>query len=344
MTLQMKGRTDVSQSIPTIALFMASGTLPSQANDRMETVRYAPWKTGRERMTGQELIAALPELNAIAKLEVAAGNPHANATPNDLLRLARLMDQALARPDIDGAVLIQGTNNLEETSFFLHLALAVEKPVVVTGAQRPFTALSTDGPANLIDAVRVATTPAAKDKGVLVVANNEIHAGRDVTKTSTYRLHTFRSRDFGPIGFADADRIVFYRIPVRVNAAAEVFRLATLPDIPRVDVLYVHAGVNGDMARAAVGLGAKGLVIAGSGAGSTAEMRDTLRELREQHGVIIVRSTRVGEGRVLRDDNWQEPDMVSADNLNPHKAALLLGLALTQTRDPERIQEFFDLF
>jgi L-asparaginase len=334
----------MTQSSPLIALFMASGTLPSQANDRMETVRYAPWKSGRERMSGGELIAALPELSDLARIEVAAGNPYANATPADLVALAVAMRDALARPEVGGLVLIQGTNSLEETAYFLHLTLATRKPVVVTGAQRPFTALSTDGPANLIDAMRVATTPEAGGKGVLVVTNNEIHSARDVTKTSTYRVHTFRSRELGPLGFADADRIVFYRAPLRVHTAESLFRVTAATEIPRVDVLYVHTGANGNLARAAVDLGARGLVIAGSGAGAAAEMRDALAALQREHGTIVVRSSRVGEGRVLRDDNWQEPGMIAADNLNPHKSALLLGLALTVTQDPERIQEFFDAY
>jgi len=327
-----------------IALFMASGTLPSRASHRMETVRYAPWRSGRERMTGEELIAALPELNASARIEIAAGNPHANATPADLVKLTAAMDAALARPDVDGVVLIQGTNNLEETAFFLTLTLATDKPVVVTGAQRPFTALSTDGPANLIDAMRVAACAEARGKGVLVVANNEIYSARDVTKTSTYRVHTFRGRDLGPLGFADADRIAFFHAPVRTHTAESMFRVTAETTVPRVDVIYVHAGASGDLASAAVGLGAQGLVIAGSGAGAAADMRDTLVGLQREHGTIVVRSSRVGEGRVLRDDNWQEPGMIAADNLNPQKAALLLGLAMTVTRDPDRIQGFFDSY
>src|SRR5690606_23819486 len=112
----------------------------------------------------------------------------------------------------------------------------------------------------------------------------------------------------------------------------------------RVDVLYVHAGANGDLARAAVDLGAAGLVIAGSGAGAAGDMRDTLAALAKERGTVVVRASRVGEGRVLLDDNWQEPGMVAADNLSPHKAALLLGLALAETRDPDRIQALFDAY
>lgn len=334
----------MSKKLPLICLLMAPGTLPSQAGDRMEMLRYAPPKSGRPRLTGEELIAALPELPRLARIEVEPGNPHEIATPADLHKLALRAEAILQRPEIDGLVLVQGTNSLEETAYFFHLTLHSKKPIVVTGAQRPFTALSTDGPLNLVDAFRVATDKASDGKGVLVVFNNEIHSARDVTKTSTYRVHTFRSRDLGPLGFADADRVVFYRSPLQRHTAASELHVQEGKPIPRVDVLYIHAGATGDLARAAVDLGAKGLVIAGTGAGSTGDMRDTLAALWKEKGIVVARSTRVGEGRVTADDNWQEPGMVAADNLNPQKSALLLGLALTATSDPGRIQQMFDAY
>jgi L-asparaginase len=334
----------MTSSLSQISLFLAAGTLPSRAGSRTEFVRYAPWMSGRDRMTGDELLVELPELHAIAKVKVDGENPHEVATPGDLRDFSHRIGEELRRQEVDGVVIVQGTNSLEETAFFLHLTVDTEKPVVVTGAQRPFTALSTDGPANLLDAMRVAVAPEARGKGVLAVANNEIHSGRDVSKTSTYRLQTFASRDLGPLGFADADRIVFYRAPLRRHTAAANFNLNSDLSIPRVDVLYVHAGANGDLARAAVELGASGLVIAGSGAGATGDMRNTLASLQREKNVVVVRSSRVGGGRVLADDNWQEPGMIAADNLNPQKAAILLALALTRTRDPVDIQNIFDTY
>ena len=331
-------------SLPTIRLVLVPATLPSRANSRTEFVRYAFERSGRKRMTGDELLTELPELREIARVEIDAGNEHAVATPADLVATARHVEEVLARPDVDGVVLSHGTNALEETAFFFHLTLKTDKPVVITGAQRPFTALSSDGGVNLIDAFRVAAAPQARGHGVLVVANNEIHSARDVTKTSTYRLHTFKSRDTGPLGFADADRVLFYRSPLRPHTAATVFKLSAATALPRVDVIYVHAGAQGDLASAAVDLGAKGLVIAGSGAGATGDMRATLAALAQDRGIVVVRSSRVGEGRVLVDDNWQEPGFVAADNLNPHKSALLLALALATTDEVGKIQELFDTY
>ena len=329
-------------ALPRIALVMVPGTLPSRAGSRSELIRYSFELSGLKRMTGHEILEAVPELARIATMEVDAGNEHAVATPGDLALTALHLNAVLARPDIAGAVVIHGTNALEETAFFMHMTLKSPKPLVITGAQRPFTAMSSDGVINLIDAVRVAVSPDAHGKGVLVVANNEIHSGRDVTKTSTYRLHTFKSRDSGPLGFADADGVVLYRAPVRRHTTASAFALRPATVLPRVDVLYVHAGASGDLAEAAVGLGAHGLAIAGSGAGSTGDLRATLARLAREHGVVVARSSRVGEGRVALDDNWQEPGFVAADNLNPQKAALLLALALSQTTSPSAIQELFD--
>jgi L-asparaginase len=162
-----------------------------------------------------------------------------------------------------------------------------------------------------------------------------------VTKTNTYRVHTFRSRDLGILGYADGDRIVFYRAPTRRHTHQSEFDVDQIGDLPRVDIIYVFTGARPDLAHAAVQAGAQGLVIAGSGAGSTGEMRKELAKIAAQ-GTVVVRSARVGDGRVIRDDNWQEPGMVAADNLSPHKAAWLLSLALTKTRDPDVIQRMFD--
>jgi len=317
------------------------GTLPGQGVDRMDMLRYAEWVSGRKPLNGNELVAALPEIGHIAKVEVDDKNPHPIDSAKALQGIAARMELVARRPEVGGIVFVQGTNSIEETAYFLNLTVHTDKPIVVTGAQRPFTALGSDGPLNLIDAIRVAASSKARGMGVLVVANSEINAARDVTKTNTYRLQTFRSRDLGILGYTDLDQIVFYRTPTRRHTLNSEFDIANLEQLPRVDVIYVFTGARADLATAAVNAGAHGLVIAGSGAGSTGEMRKELAKFAAQ-GVVIVRSSRVGDGRVVRDDNWQEPGMVAADNLSPHKAAWLLTLALTRTRDPDVIQRMFD--
>lgn len=326
---------------PTIRLLLGPGTLPAQGVDRLDLLRYAPFVSGRPALGGQELLAAIPEIGARANVVVDEGNPHPIATYEDLRRLGLRADELLQRPDVGGLVHVQGTNSIEETAYFLNLVVRNEKPLVVTGAQRPFTALSSDGALNLYNAVRVAAAEEARGMGVLVVANDEINAARDVTKTNTYRLHAFRSRDLGILGYADADRVVFYRKPTRRHTFASEFDLSAISRLPHIDVLYAHVGARPGLARAALDQGAEGLVIAGTGAGSAAELRKELAAIAAV-GIPIVRSARVGEGRVIRDDNWQEPGMIAADTLNPQKAALLLSLALTRTKDSDEIQRMFD--
>jgi L-asparaginase len=326
-----------------IHLLLGPGTLPSQGVDRLDMLRYGAWISGLKALDGDALLSAVPEIASFAHVTVDSGNPHAIATFDDLRALALRMETLARDPGVDGIVFVQGTNSLEENAYFLNLTVRTGKSIIVTGAQRPFTGLSSDGPLNLLNAIRVAACDEARGKGVLVVTNSEINAARDVTKTDTYRLQTFRSRELGILGYADLDRIEFYRAPLRRHTIDSVFDVSGVKEMPRVDVVYVLTGVRADLAEAAVKLGAKGLVIAGSGAGSTGEMRKPLVKLVEQ-GIAVVRSARVGDGRVVRDDNWQEPGMIAADNLNPQKAAVLLSLALTRTRDPDEIQKFFDTY
>jgi L-asparaginase len=333
----------MSDGLPRIRLVMGPGTLPSQGKDRMDLTHYSEKLSGKPRLTGQQMLAALPEIAGFARVAVDENNPHEMNRPEDLRKLGLYINELMKNPEIDGATWVQGTNSLEETAFFLNLVVHSEKPLTVVGAQRPFTAISTDAHLNLVNAIRVAASPEARGMGVLAVTNSEINAARDVTKTFTYQVQTFRSRDLGVLGYVDADRVVFYRAPLRRHTARSAFDLSGVASMPPVEIIYVHAGANPDLARAAVGLGAKGLVIAGSGAGSMGHLRDALMALSAE-GIIIARSARVGEGRVLASGNGHEPGVIAADNLNPQKAALLLSLAMTRTTDPTAIQEMFDTY
>src|ERR1041384_1051491 len=184
--------------------------------------------------------------------------------------------------------------------------------------------------------------PRSRGKGRLVVLNDTVQAARDVTKSNPYRVETFQSREGGILGYADPDRVVYYRAPVRKHTIQSEFDIAQISSFPKVSILYSYSGDDGDLARAAVAAGAKGLVIAGTGAGHTNNARKILKELHEGTGVIVVRSARVGAGRVVREDNWQEPGFVAADNLNPQKARILLQLGLTKTSKPDELQRMFD--
>jgi L-asparaginase len=328
------------RGLPRIQLMMGPGTLPSVGKDRMDMVSYR--RSGNPRLTGEQLLAPLPEIAEIARVDVDQGNPWDIAAHDDLRKIAVRMNEVLRSPEIDGAVFVQGTNTIEETAYFLSLAVHSDKPIVITGAQRPFNALSTDGPINLIDSIRVACSPQSRGMGAVVTFNGEINAARDVTKTNTYHLQTFRTRDLGLIGYADPDRIEYYRTPHRRHTVKSELGVEGVASMPFVDIAYIHTGTRAGLADAMVARGAKGIVIASVGAGAPGPLDKELLEIIKKRSAVVVISSRVGEGRIVRNNNWYEPGMVAADTLSPQKAAVLLTLALTKTQDPDEVQRIFD--
>jgi L-asparaginase len=244
-------------------------------------------------------------------------------------------------PDLAGIVIGHGTATLEETAYFLNLTLKTSVPVVIVGAQRPSSALSSDAGMNLVNAIRVAASPDARGMGVLALLNDEIHAAREVTKTSTLRLQTFRTPDFGVLGHADGDAVVFYRQPLRRRAPDTEFDVSALDVIPRVDISYSHAGADGTAVRAFVAAGARGIVSAGFAPGfSTPGEAEALRDAVGR-GIVVVQSTRAGSGRTFQSTRLKAAGLLIADNLNPQKARILLSLALTRTQDPDEIMRIF---
>jgi L-asparaginase type II len=331
---------DNARGLARIQLLIGPGTLPSVGKDRMDLLRYR--LSGNPRLTGEQMLESLPEIAKVARVEVDKGNPYGQGSYDDLRKLALRAEEVLRSPDVDGLVYVQGTNTIEETSYFLNLTVHSDKPIVVTGAQRPFNALSSDAQMNLLDAVRLACAPASRGKGALVAFNGEINAARDVTKTNTYHLQTFRTRDLGLLGYIDPDKIEYYRTPQRRHTTKSEFNLTGVQTMPYVEVAYIHTGTRAGVANAMVGLGAKGIVIASVGAGAPNGLDKELAEIIKKGSAVVVQSSRVGEGRIVRGNNWYESGMVVADNLSPQKAALLLTLALTKTSNVDDIQRMFD--
>src|SRR4029077_54713 len=198
----------------------------------------------------------------------------ASANTKILIELANHISDWLQRPDTSGAVVTHGTATMEETAYFLNLTVRSDKPVVVVGAMRPFTAISRDGPLNLYNAIRTAASPQARDKGVMVLLNDEINAARDVTKTNTERVNTFESRDLGPIGFADSDRIVFYRKLLYRHTHKSEFDVDKLDDLPKVDIVYGYQEGERTAIDAFIAAGAKGIVLDDSAPGFAAAIRE----------------------------------------------------------------------
>ena len=299
-------------------------------------------------LSGDDLVAALPALadHADVRVEQVANIGSPNITFDVWLRLARRIDAIFAGdPDVAGVVVTHGTNTLEETAYFLNLTVRHDRPVVLVGAQRPATAISADGPINLLNAVRTAASPAARGKGVLVVLNDEINAARDVTKTSTYRVETFNSRRLGFLGYVDADAVAFYREPTKRHTADAEFDLAGITELPAVDIVYSYVEPSPVLIGALIEAGVDGIVLAGTGAGIVSavelEALEQVLSLPADSRPVLVRSNRTGSGRVVPLGRYDRLDMIAADTLNPQKARILLMLALTTTRDRDEIRRIF---
>src|SRR3954464_9810072 len=215
------------------------------------------------------------------------------------LSLAKRLNQIFStEPDIAGLVVTSGTDTLEELAYFLNLTVRSDKPVVLVGSMRNPSTLGYEGPANLLEGFRVAASADARGKGVLVVLNDEINAAREVTKTDALRMNTFQTRGYGVLGVVDADRVVFYRNPVKRHTASSEFDIGPIAHLPRVDVLLVYQGADGDLIKAAVDGGAQGIVIAGAGAGATSGTQQAAITYALKKGAIVVTTTRAGSGRI----------------------------------------------
>ena len=330
---------------PTVAVIGTGGTISFSGRHSLDTFEYMEGATRHEI---DEIVSRFPELAEAARIRPVGFRALSSSavTPDDWLALARTIHELCEGADApDGVVVTHGTATLEETAYFLTLTLKTARPVVMVGAQRPMDTLGSDAGPNLLNAVQVAAAPEARGLGVLVLLNEEIQAAREVTKTSTHRLETFRSPQLGLLGYADADgRVAIYRRPARRHAPDTEFDVAGLAALPRVDIVPVYAGADAAAVTAFLAAGAEGLVIAGVAPGmATPAQREALTQARGA-GVLVVQSTRAGSGRVLRRTSMREQGIVAADNLNPQKARVLAMLALTVSKDPERVQAMFDVY
>jgi L-asparaginase len=243
---------------------------------------------------------------------------------------------------ISGVVLTHGTATLEETAYFLNLTLKVTVPVVVVGAHRPVSALSSDGPMNLLNAARLAAATQSRGLGVLTLLNDEVQAAREVSKTSTYRLDSFSAPELGMLGFVDPDgSISIYRSPLRRRAPNTEFDVRGLYALPQIAIVHSYAGAGRETIDAAISAGAAGIVVAALAPGWVTPQQEVALNDAARRGVLIVLSTRAGAGRVLERTTDLEAGYVAADNLNPQKARVLAMLALAQTKDRDAIRRMF---
>jgi L-asparaginase len=352
-SLQLDARQSARPStpLPKIRLVATGGTISNRAGGRL---------------TSEELVSSMPgiERYARAESEQFANTASAALTLDQWLALARRINTLFAEDsDLSGIVVTSGTDTLEETAYFLNLTVRSDKPVVVVGSMRDPSTLGYEGAANLLEGFRVAADPQSRGKGVLVVLNDEINAAREVTKTDALRLQTFQTRGYGVLGVVDTDRVVYYRDVVKRHTKASEFDVSTIHTLPRVDVVLVYQGASGDIIKAMVDQGAKGIIIASAGAGATSGTQGDGIRYAIERGVFVVTSTRAGGGRIaprritaLSNTGSNAPSgdsqmpalpatggrfRIAAEDLAPLKARILLMLALTATKDDSEIQRMF---
>lgn len=327
---------------PSVHVLATGGSISGLGPHRLD---YTLYPELGQRLSVEQMLARIPEAGEIAEVTaenvLQVGSP--SIGPAEWLQLAQRINALFssARPP-QGVVVTHGTATLEETAYFLHLTVKSERPVVVTGAMRPPSALGTDADLNLLDAIRLAACPEAAGRGVLTVLNNEIQSARDVTKSNAFRVDTFDSRDFGLLGYVDSDaRVVFYRNVTRLHTTAAPFDVRGKRGLPRVDIIYAYAGADGVLIDALRQHGTDGLVLAGFGGGSYPGAFFEAGKRAVQAGIPVVLATRSTAGRVIMTPQKASAGFIVSDDLLPQKARILLTLALTVTREREALQELF---
>lgn len=327
-----------TKKTPHIHILAMGGTIAGRAAHADETVDYRAGAVGIE-----ELVSAVPQLSDIADItgETVASIDSKDLSEELMLCLAQKADTCLADSSIDGLVITHGTDTLEESAFFLSLTVSSDKPIVFTGAMRPSTALSADGPLNLLNAVRIAASADARGRGVLITLNDSIDGAADVTKMHTARVDTFRSPNAGPLGTVDGGSVHFFQKKSPIYST--ITSIKDIDVLPSAEILYGHAGESRFLVDALIRNNIRGIVYAGTGMGSISEAAlPALREAQEK-GIIVVRASRTGSGSVLSTAQYPLP-FVTAGTLVPQKALFLLQILLTKTNNPSEIQDVFNTY
>jgi L-asparaginase len=328
--------------LPTVVVLATGGTIAGAAASDVQ----AGYKSGQVGV--EQLLAAVPQAKKLANLR---GEQIANIGSQDMndevwLKLAKRVQELVAMPDVNGVVITHGTDTIEETAYFLNLVVKTRKPVVLTAAMRPSTALSADGPLNFFNAVAVAANKDAAGRGVLVVVNDWIHGAASLTKASTTAVQTFLSPLSGLVGTVAYGQPEWYRGAIGRNTQDSEFSIDTITALPRVDIIMAHENMDGALIDAAVAAGAKGIVIAGVGNGNMTQAALDALAAQAKKGIVCVRSTRVATGQVGRSVEVDDDKLgfVASLGLNPQKSRVLLRLALTRTKDLKEIQRMFDQY
>ncbi|MDR3177031.1 MAG: type II asparaginase [Desulfovibrio sp.] len=329
-----------AEALPKVSILATGGTIAGSGGSATQLTGYKPGD-----LTAEQLIAAVPNLKDFAqiKAEQIANIGSYDMTIDIWLKLAKRINELFAG-DTDGVVVTHGTDTQEETVYFLNLTVKSKKPVVTVGAMRPATAMSADGPLNLLQAVSVAGSKESQGKGAFLILNGEINGAREVTKTNTLQPETFRSNDLGFLGYVVNNKPVFYRGSLRKHTSESEFDVSSLTSLPKVEILYTYVDAGPDALNGILAGNPAGIIVAGMGNGSIFTPQRKILAEAAKKGVVVVRASRTGTGMVTRVAADEEAGFVTSDSLNAQKARILLMLALTKTKNVKEIQRIFDTY
>ena len=328
---------------PRIHIVATGGTIASCPQNKKESTGLpAP------PLDISELLSAIPQLKDIAAVSAEQLFQIGSTAISDAhwLKLSHRINGLVNQPDIDGVVVAHGTDTMEETAYFLNLTVKSEKPVVLTGAMRPATALCAEGPLNLLDSVLTAACPESSGMGVLVCMDEHILAARDAMKCSTFQVGAFQGTEYGLVGKIVDRKVSYAYAPLRIHTAKSRFDVTGMDKLPRVDIVYGYSDCGAVLLRAAAEQGAEGIVAASTGIGILhPDICDLYREHYDELPVLV-RSSRVCKGGVM-PNYFMDDDLyhtVASGDLSPQKARILLKLSLTQTHNIEEIRRIFSRY
>jgi L-asparaginase len=319
------------QNKPKVIIITTGGTIASRVEAPM--------------VGGHHLVQAVPQLLNYAEIEVIEFSQIGSSkiTPDHWLRLAKKINELFKQqPDLRGVVVTHGTDSMEETAYFLHLTVKDRRPVILTGSMKTSDEISADGPANLINAVRVAVDSTSLYQGVLLVMNENILSARDAWKTDNRRPETFQSTGYGYLGVADPDQILFYRKIIKLHTLSTPFDVANIIVLPKVDIVSDFTGFDSDILKYFGSRSLDGIVFQSFAGGRLSKgAEEGLSELAKTMPVVI--ASKVPQGRIIGNPNPGLP-VAYAHDLSANKARVLLMLALLHNQSVDYMQHTFDQY
>ncbi|QXM06318.1 asparaginase [Crassaminicella indica] len=320
-----------------VAVVFTGGTISMKIDPRISAAIPA--------LSSEEIMSMVTNIDKYADIEIVNFDriPGPHMTPKKMMKLSKLVKKLILREDITGVVVTHGTDSLEETAYLLDLTINSTKPIIIVGAMRNSSELGYDGSSNLSAAICTAISEQAKNKGVLIVMNNELNAASEVTKTHTLSLDTFKSMEFGPLGIVDNDEVIFYR-DITKHAHIETATIET-----NVDLIKTAVGMDARLIKYCVDSGAKGIIIEAMGRGNVPPAMVEGIQYAIDHNVIIVMVSRCPMGRVLDTYGYEGAGrhlrnlgVILGGNLPGQKARIKLMLALSITKERKIIKEIFE--